>query len=184
MAEDADDEEWGWGDGPNQSPSVEMSRTGERSIKNSPLHRRSVSPGTAARTAAPTSGANHNFSRDRPPERKGFSVKKAGMNNPLHPPQHQPPVLPQSSSSTGSSSRQGVVQKLAPSAGDFFAEMGVVPTKPKFGAAAAAATPRSATSSKRLGAKALPMDDTDDDDDMGTGADWDTDADLDDLLDD
>jgi hypothetical protein len=113
-------------------------------------------------------------------EKKGFTVKKSGMNNPLHsnvtkqssqlPPQLPPAIIPNRSNHNNSTATGPVVRKpmAPPSTNDFFAEMGLE-AKPKFGPSTSAAPHK-----KRLGAVALPVDTSKDT--------WDDD-DLDDLLD-
>jgi hypothetical protein len=169
-----DDEEWGWDDTPNHSVEMSNMSPAQRKTKGSPMHhRRSESP----HNSAPSSGNSLGLSlKPNSSEHKGFSVKRTGMNNPLHPPQ---PALQQQAQ------RQipVVVAKKAPppppKTDDFFSELGLA-AKPKFGATAV--TTRAKTG--RLGATALPMDDDNDLISGGGGADWDDDADLDDLLDD
>lgn len=111
-------------------------------------------------------------------EKKGFTVKKAGMNNPLHSntvtkplPSHQSAgIVPQRNNNNGTTTTtRNVVRKpIPPSTDDFFAEMGL-DTKPKFGPSSSGPHNK-----KRLGAVALPVD---------TSKDTWGDDDLDDLLD-
>jgi hypothetical protein len=128
-------------------------------------------------------------------EKKGFSVKKTGMNNPLHKPQQvsqsQPivssTIIPNRSTTT-TTAAVPVRNVVPPSNDDFFAEMGVA-SKSKFGPISPATTKM--PNVKRLGATSLPLDDDEnDDDDLLTGngrnsTSKDTwgDDDLDDLLD-
>lgn len=141
---------------------------GGRSITgNSPRQRRSVSPQLT------------NIVSAKPPvERKGFTVRKTGMNNPLH--QSQSPYAP--SASVVPKSTPPVVplvrKMIPPTTDDFFAEMGVA-SKPKF----PAATSGKYSATKRLNATVLPLESDDEGLASAGGDNWGDDADLDDLLD-
>jgi hypothetical protein len=163
-----EDEEWGWDDDkPKQRNTLEMTHmgSGSRSMShgsgNTPRHRRSVSPQLENTVAAPV-------------ERKGFAVRKTGMNNPLHHP------LPAKATFASVVPKTAVVPPparkiLPPSTDDFFAEMGVAP-QPKFPSSSAKPM------TKRLPAAVMRLE-SDDALETTDGGNWGDDADLDDLLD-
>jgi hypothetical protein len=146
--------------------------SGKRSVSSgssgtSPRQRRSVSP-QMGNVAAPV-------------ERKGFAVRKKGMNNPLHPPVAAKSPYP--SSSAVPKTIPAVIppparKMVPPTTDDFFAEMGVA-SKPKFSSSSAA---KPVSSTKRLHATVLRLE-SDDALETTGGDNWDDDADLDDLLD-
>jgi hypothetical protein len=112
-------------------------------------------------------------------ERKGISVKKLGMNNPLnsnnnsgHNSTTRPTVPPASIPHRNNAMTSGVRKLAQPSTNDFFADMGF-DTEPKRSGVttslAAATTTIKASTVTRLGAVALPIDaskDTWEDDDL------------------
>jgi hypothetical protein len=194
-----DDEEWGWDDEqPKQH--LEMPRVGgNRSLRSgSSPRQRGVSPQFGNGSNAPRSGGAPmvqppiNIVISPKTERKGFAVRKTGMNNPLHNPPPAQYVQQQQQYSVGvpNASMTAIPPSkiIPPTTDDFFAEMGIAP-KPKFPTTTTTTKPSlSTTTSKRLGATVLPLDN----DDLIFGGDnggisndtWgNDDADLDDLLD-
>jgi hypothetical protein len=156
LADEGDDEEWGWDDEPKKSVEMPSMRT----TRKDTLHRRSHSPrfrgsDDSNSSSKEKSAASASSSTSTP--QAGLSVKRHGMKNPLHSSQPQPPPA-------------RAIPK--PSPDDFFAEMGVSSAPKKLPTTSATQT----TSS--LGATKLPVDDAEVD------ATWADDADLDDLLDD
>jgi hypothetical protein len=173
---DDDDPEWNW---PQNND--KKSRTTNNHSGHSPRHRgSSSSPPFGSYNSNVSSGNSTSVPMDiyNSPhsEKKGFSVKKTGMNNPLHSSnvsQQSPSQLPTARISNRNANSNSVVglgtQKPSiPSSNDFFSDMGL-DTKPKFGTASTLAPTK-----KRLGAVALPVDTSKDS--------W-GDDDLDDFLD-
>lgn len=173
---DDEDPEWDW---PQQSESGRSAR--KRGSSASPPFDNFNGTGSNHNRSNVSSGNSVSLPTDpynspRTEKPKGFNVKKSGMKNPLqnsnNTSKQLPSQLPTTNTRIPNRSIQNLPKPTVPTSDDFFSELGLDATKPKFGPSSPSL---STTSKKRLGAVALPVDASNDK--------WDDDDDLDDLLD-